>query len=73
VAGSYKDQEGITLLGIEDPWILTVHLLCILSTLLCVAYGAMNWNKGQEREPTEISEQVAWEAREEIQEKEIGL
>jgi hypothetical protein len=60
-------------LGIDDPWIVTVYLLCILSTLLCIVYGAMNWNKGHEKEEAEISEEAAWEAKEEIEEKEIGL
>jgi hypothetical protein len=66
-------MEGIIVLGIDDPWILTVYLLCILSTLLCIAYGAMNWNKGHEQEEAQISEEVAWEAQEEVEEKEIGL
>ena len=36
------------MLGINDPVIATAYLLCILSTLLCVVYGALNWNKGDE-------------------------
>jgi len=35
-------------LGLTDPWIIAVYLLCILSTLLCVVYGAIMWNKGDE-------------------------
>ncbi len=27
------------MLGIEDPWIWGVYILCILSALLCVIYG----------------------------------
>ena len=34
------------ILGIEDPWIWSVYLGIILSTLLCVGYGIVNWNKG---------------------------
>ena len=30
-------------LGIEDPWI--VYVLIILSTLLCVVYGIVYWNR----------------------------
>jgi hypothetical protein len=61
-------------LGINDPWIWGVYLLCILSTLLCVIYGLVNWNKGGELEAVEISEEVSWEAKEkEMQEKELGL
>jgi hypothetical protein len=33
-------------LGIEDPWIWSVYILMILITLVCVVYGAINWNKG---------------------------
>jgi hypothetical protein len=61
-------------LGINDPWIWGVYLLCILSTLLCVIYGLVNWNKGGELEAVEISEEVSWEAKEkDMQEKELGL
>ena len=33
------------ILGIEDPWIWGVYLGIILSTLLCIVYGVINWNK----------------------------
>ena len=32
--------------GLEDPWIIGSYLGIILSTLLCIVYGAVNWNKG---------------------------
>lgn len=35
------------MLGIQDPWVSAAYLLCILSSLLCVVYGAVNWNKGE--------------------------
>ena len=38
----------MALLGIEDPWIWSVYILIILSTLLCVVYGAKNWNNGDD-------------------------
>ncbi len=60
------------MLGINDPVIVAVYLLCILSTLLCVAYGAINWNKGAESEAEEAAEEIAWEEEEEkTVEKEI--
>jgi len=37
-----------TFLGIEDPFVWIAYLLCILSALFCVAYGAMHWNVGDE-------------------------
>jgi hypothetical protein len=36
------------ILGIPDPWVLSGYLLVILSTLLCVIYGIINWNKGDD-------------------------
>jgi hypothetical protein len=36
------------MLGIEDPNIALVYALCILSAILCVSYGVMNWDKGDE-------------------------
>ena len=33
------------ILGILDPWVLAGYLLMILSTILCIVYGIINWNK----------------------------
>jgi len=64
----------IIVLGIDDPWIWGVYLLCIISALLCVIYGIVNWNKEGELEASEIKEEAAWEEREEeMQKKELGL
>jgi hypothetical protein len=61
-------------LGIDDPWIWGVYILCILSTLLCVIYGIANWNKGGERETEERLEGEEWEEEEEdMTKKELGL
>ena len=35
----------MTLLGITDIGIWSAYLLCVLSTILCVGYGVLNWNK----------------------------
>ena len=62
------------MLGIDDPWIWGVYLLCIISALLCVIYGIVNWNREGELETLEIKEEDAWEKSEEdMQEKELGL
>ena len=62
------------MLGIEDPWIWGVYILCIISALLCVIYGIINWNRGGEEEAQEIIEETAWEMKEEeMEEKELGL
>ena len=57
------------LLGIEDPWVWMAYLLCIASMLLCVVYGLINWNRGDE--PVK-QEDVAW-AKEEKEEVEEAL
>ncbi len=36
------------MLGISDPQVWSVYLLCILSALFCVVYGVVNWHKGEE-------------------------
>ena len=38
-------------------WVGLAYLLCILSTLLCVVLGIINWNRGDE--PTK-QEDVTW-------------
>lgn len=50
------------MLGLEDPWIIAAYLGSIGATLLCVVYGALNWNKGAENEAVEIAEEERWEA-----------
>lgn len=53
------------MLGLQDINILIVFLVCILGAGFCVAYGYCNWNKGQELESEEISEELLWEKAEE--------
>lgn len=36
--------------GITDPFIWTGYLLSFLLTMACIAYGILNWRKGQEPE-----------------------
>jgi hypothetical protein len=56
------------MLGIESGPILTVYLLCIGSSLLCVIYGALNWNRGDEEiEPDDVK----WAAEEKKVEEEV--
>ena len=62
------------MLGIDDPWIWGVYLLCILSALLCLIYGVVNWNREGDQEAIEVKEEEAWEeSEEEMQEKELGM
>lgn len=32
------------MLGLQDPWIITSLLLCLISTAACVFVGVVNWN-----------------------------
>lgn len=41
------------MLGIEDPWVAIAYILCPLSALLCVVWGALKWNQGDNEEPEE--------------------
>ena len=44
------------MLGIEDKGVLAAYLLCIASAALCVVYGVLNWNRGDEPvEPDDIT------------------
>lgn len=56
------------MLGIEDKYVALAYILCILSTLLCVIYGVINWNRG-ESEPEK--EDIQWAAEEKKVEEEL--
>ncbi len=55
--------------GIEDFWVWSAYLLCILSTLLCVVYGALMWNKGGIDVATD--EDVKWAQEEDKVEEDL--
>lgn len=59
------------MLGLGDFWVSSVFILIILSTLLCVVYGAMNWNKGAKNDEIIEEEQKKWEEDEEELEKSL--
>jgi heme exporter protein D len=64
----------ILVLGIPDPWVWSAYILAILSMLLCVVYGALNWNKGGEDEEKQVKEEMEWHKKEkEMEEEELGL
>lgn len=54
------------MLGIQDGWVFLAYSLSILSAILCVVYGFLYWNKGDE--PVK-QEDVDW-AKEEAEEAE---
>jgi|WetSurMetagenome_2_1015567.scaffolds.fasta_scaffold175890_2 hypothetical protein len=55
------------MLGIEDPVVLLAYVLCLASTLLCLGYGILNWNKGDDAVKPE---DVKWSAEEKEAENE---
>jgi len=55
--------------GIEDTYVWLVYLLCIASTVLCVIYGLITWNRGDEAVE---QEDIQWAAEEEKVEEEIS-
>ena len=52
------------MLGLEGSGVYIAYILSVLSSLLCIIYGIMNWNKGGIREDTEIKETMEWEKKE---------
>lgn len=45
--------------GIEDPQIWLAYVLCILSALGCMVYGALNWKSGEEEQTVKSGTQRA--------------
>lgn len=56
------------MLGIEDFWVWLAYLLCIASSILCVIYGLINWNRGDDS-PTPAD--VRWAQHEKQVEKDL--
>lgn len=56
------------MLGMEDFWVGLAYLLCVLSSLLCVVYGIVNWNKGA---GSPAKDDEAWAAEEDKLEQEL--
>ncbi len=52
------------MLGLSGIGVALAYVLTILSTVLCVVYGIVNWNKPDEKEEkTEIVEEAKWEQK----------
>ena len=54
--------------GIDDPWIWSAYLLCLLSTALCVVYALISRGHGAEEAPSPTD--AAWAAQEKKVEEE---
>lgn len=47
------------IIGLGDTGVSLAYILCILTTLLCVVYGIINWNKPvQAEEDKQIQEEI---------------
>ncbi len=54
------------MLGIDGFGVWLAYILCILSTLLCIVYGIIYWNKPRESEELkEMDEEASWEKKDE--------
>jgi len=54
------------MLGLADPWITAVYVLCIAAAALCVGWGLLHWNRDEADEPeAEIRQWAEEEDREE--------
>jgi hypothetical protein len=58
------------MLGIEGFWVSLAYALCLLSALLCIFYGLINWNRGAE-DAAPSPRDVTWEKEEREVEKTI--
>ena len=56
------------MLGIEDKYVSLAYILCLASTLLCVIYGVINWNRGQVNVD---QEDIRWAQQEKKVEEEL--
>jgi hypothetical protein len=56
------------MLGIDDQFVWLAYLLCVASTILCVIYAYINWNRGDDQ----VDEaDLKWEAEEEKVERDL--
>ncbi len=59
------------MLGFGDAWILAVFLLCLGSTLLCLAWGFWRWNSNDDDSDAPQETIQHWAAEEDRVESEL--
>lgn len=47
-------------------------VLMVSSAILCVVYGALNWNKGKDPSKKEVQKETKWDKEEKRIDDEIG-
>ena len=61
------------MLGLGDLSVFAAYILCILSAVLCIVYGVVNWNRGGEDVgPEAAAEEARWDAEEKKIEEELS-
>lgn len=58
----------LSVLGIEDKYVWLAYVLCVASSILCVIYGLITRNRGEE--PV-AEEDVRWASEEEKVKEEL--
>jgi len=58
------------MLGIEDPWVVTAFILCMISALLCLVWGIVKWNLDDPEDESE-EEIKQWAKEEDRVEEEL--
>jgi hypothetical protein len=51
------------MLGFAEFWAFLAYAGSILTALLCVIYGIVNWNKPKADETKEVEEEIKWEQK----------
>jgi hypothetical protein len=51
------------MLGFQDWGVLLAYVGTILSAVICVVYGIINWNRPREDQAQEIKEEAEWEKK----------
>jgi len=52
------------MLGFTDIFIFFGYILTPLSTIFCIIYGILNWNRGVEEKDGDYREEIRWEKEE---------
>jgi hypothetical protein len=52
------------MLGLGDFWVSLGFVLTVASVILCVWYGAVNWNKDGGSSKKELAEEKRWDQEE---------
>ena len=60
------------MLGLGDFSVFAAYILCILSAVLCVVYGIVNWNKGGDVSAEVVKDEARWDAEEKKIEAELS-